>query len=549
MDHEGPVLICGGSVFTATAALPWAEALVIEGSRIVGVGALDELVELFPSASMLDVAGRTVLPGLIDAHNHFLATGESLSSVDARYPGIPTMDDLIRTLADAARFAPTGEWITASGFDDAKYERVLTRWDLDRASATHPIRVHHVSGHHVFVNSVALDQRGVEEDTPDPQGGRLVHDANGRLTGLCLDAAMNLILPVDVDIGSHGPNFHTVTTVEESVAHVERAGRAFLEAGLTTVCDAQVTRRELVAYRDARRQGKLGVRTVCMPLSNQLDELLSLGLAGPFGDDHLSIGAMKFYADGSLIGGTASFVEPYGVNHEFEGSMYWSPSELKEMIAAAHMGGWQVGVHVQGDRAMAAVLDALESAVAAAPRDHRHRLEHAGYATSELIQRIAQLGAITVNQPNYLHDSGDEFLARLGVRAHGLQPLRDELDAGITVVLSSDSDVTSYRPLHTIRSAIERRTSSGIPIGASQALTLEEALRAHTISAAHALRMEDRIGSIEVGKLADVVVVDGDLTSTKVEEISSLGIWLTLLDGRVEHAEDPSLTCGLDAAG
>ena len=212
------------------------------------------------------------------------------------------------------------------------------------------------------------------------------------------------------------------------------------------------------------------------------------------------------------------------------------------MIAAAHMGGWQIGVHVQGDRAMVAVMDALEAAVANAPRDHRHRLEHAGYPTPALIERIARLGAITINQPNYLRDSGDEFLARLGERAHQLQPLRDELDAGITVVLSSDSDVTSYRPLDTIRAAVERRTSSGTPLGASQKLTLEEALRAHTITAAYALRMEDRIGSIEVGKLADVVVVDGDLTSTSVEEISSLGIWLTLLDGRVEHAEDPSVT-------
>jgi predicted amidohydrolase YtcJ len=251
---------------------------------------------------------------------------------------------------------------------------------------------------------------------------------------------------------------------------------------------------------------------------------------------------MKFYADGSLIGGTASFVEPYGEHGEFEGSMYWSPSELREMIVAAHVGGWQVGVHVQGDRAMGAVMEALEAAVGAAPRDHRHRLEHAGYATPALIERIARLGAITINQPNYLHDSGDEFLARLGERAHGLQPLRDEIDAGITVVLSSDSDVTSYRPLDTIRSAIVRRTSAGATIGGSQALTLEEALRAHTINAAYALRMEDRIGSIEVGKLADIVIIDGDLTSTKVGEIPSLGVWLTLLNGRVEHTKDGSLT-------
>ena len=243
-ESERPVLLGGGRVFTA-ATDPWAEALVYRGARIVAVGALSDLLERFPAAERLDVEGRTVLPGLIDAHNHFLATGESLASIDARYPGTASIEDLVRMLADAAATTAPGAWITAFGFDDAKYDDTLTRWDLDRASTAHPIRVHHVSGHHVFVNSLALNERGVADDTPDPQGGSLVRDANGRLTGLCLDAAMNLILPVAVDIGAHGPNFHTLAPVEESVADVDRAARAFLAAGLTTVCDAQVTRREL----------------------------------------------------------------------------------------------------------------------------------------------------------------------------------------------------------------------------------------------------------------------------------------------------------------
>jgi predicted amidohydrolase YtcJ len=155
-----------------------------------------------------------------------------------------------------------------------------------------------------------------------------------------------------------------------------------------------------------------------------------------------------------------------------------------------------------------------------------------------LIQRIASLGLITVNQPNYLRDSGDEFLVDLGPRAHGLQPLRAELEAGIAVVLSSDSDVTSYRPLDSIKASMARRTVAGAEIGSDQALTLEEALIAHTATAAYALRMEDRIGSFEAGKLADVVVIDGDLETTLVEDLSSLDIWLTMLGGRVRHAMD-----------
>jgi predicted amidohydrolase YtcJ len=537
--EEREIVLSGGRVFTSAASgPPWAEALAISGDNVTAVGSVEELTARFPGAKRVNVEGRTVLPGLIDAHNHFLATGESLDSVDVRSPGVASIDDVVDRLAAAARETASGEWVSAFGLDDAKLEHPLTRADLDRASTRHPISVNHVSGHGCVVNSTALAMRAIGRGTPTPPGGQLGRDTAGEPNGVFLDAAMQLILPVALDIGSHGPNFHTEIPLDRSVDLVEQAGNAFVEAGLTTVCDPQVSCRELSAYREARRQGRLPLRTVCMPLSHQLEEFRAVGLAGPFGDDELSIGAMKFYADGSLIAGTAVFSEAYGEHGEFEGLMLHSDDELEELLTAAHLDGWQVGVHVQGDRAMTTVLDILELAIARAPRDHRHRLEHAGYPTPELIERIASLGIIAVNQPNFLHDSGDEFLSRLGARAHGLQPLRSELDAGITVVLSSDSDVSSYEPLETIRNAIARRTLSGAEIGADQALTLEEALRAHTISAAYALRMEDRIGSLEAGKLADITVIDGDLEQTPVEEIASLGIWMTMVGGRPRHAAE-----------
>lgn len=538
-DIPSQVVLHRGRAFTADRRRPWADAVAFDRSGILAVGTDDEVRGRFPDARAIDVGGRTVVPGFIDAHNHFLATGESLSSIDVRYPVVASCEDLVRTIAKAARTTPQGTWIRAFGFDHAKYDSVPTRWDLDRATTRHPVLVYHVSGHHVLVNSAMLQVRGLRDDTPDPVGGELVRDAAGRLTGLCLDAAMNLVLPVVVDIGNHGPNFHTEALLEDLVDAVDRAGAAFLQAGLTTVCDAQVSRRELTAYRAAAEAGRLRLRTVCMPLSHQLDEYLSIGLAGPFGNDLLRLGAMKFYADGSLIGGTAAFDVPYGERGELPGSLYWQPEELREMIVAAHVGGWQVGVHAQGDRAIEVALDAIDAAVRAQPReDHRHRLEHAGYPTGEQVRRIAQLGVITVNQPRYLHDSGDEFLSRLGKRAHGLQPLRDEIEAGVTVVLSSDSDVASYRPLEVIASAIARRTRSGEPIGADQALTLEEALFAYTIDAAFALRLEDRLGSLERGKCADLVVIDGDLEATPTAEIASLGIWKTFLGGRPAYEAD-----------
>lgn len=530
-----PVALLGGRVFTSDRRRLWSDAVAFDGSGILTVGSVDEVRRLVPTAEAIDVGGRTIVPGFVDAHNHFLATGESLSSIDVRYPNVASSDDLVGAVREAAVSTPAGTWIYAFGFDHAKYDKTPTRWDLDRATTRHPVLVYHVSGHHALVNSAAMQARGLDEATPDPPGGELVRDGEGRLTGLCLDAAMNLILPVVVDIGSHGPNFHTEAPVEELVDAVDRAGAAYLAVGLTTVCDAQVSRRELEAYRAALASGRLRLRTVCMPLSHQLEEYRSIGLAGPFGDERLRLGAMKFYADGSLIGGTAVFEVPYGEDGELHGSLYWQPEELRELVVRAHRGGWQVGIHAQGDRAIGYALDAIEAALTTEPREHRHRLEHAGYPTRAQIERIARLGVITVNQPRYLHDSGDEFLTRLGPRAHGLLPLRAELDAGIRVVLSSDSDVASYHPLQQIASAIERRTRAGAPIGPDQHLSLEEAMLAYTIDAAHSLRLEDRIGSLEPGKLADVVVIDGDLEATPPGDLGSLSAWKTFLGGHLVH--------------
>jgi predicted amidohydrolase YtcJ len=528
-----------GTIYTADQDGSWAEAVAVEAGRVLMVGSDDEVLAAHPAAARFDVGGRTVVPGFIDAHNHYLATGEGMASMDARYPGIASVEDLAAAVASIADATPEGQWIRGFGFNHAKYDRAPTRWDLDRATTSHPVAIQHVSGHYLLVNSAVLAAAGIDDDTPDPKGGSFVRDEAGRLTGLCLDAATGLVEPVAVDIGSHGPNFHTRTSAEELLAAIERAGRAFVADGLTTVCDAQVTARELAAYREARSRGDWSVRVACMPLSHQLTEFETIGLAGPFGDNMLWLGPMKFYMDGALTGGTAAFSEPYGESAEFEGLLYWEPQELEEMVGRAHALGWQVGVHAQGDRAIEAVLDAFEAAMTAHPRpDPRHRIEHCGYPTPDQLERMARLGVIAINQPNYLHDLGDDFLARLGERAQWLQPMRAELNSGVRFAVSSDADVTTHRPLETIANAVLRTTIDGQSIGLDQALTTEEAVRAHTIEAAYSIFTEDWLGSIEPGKYADLTVIDGDLFSVPPEEIRHLNVWLTVIDGEVVY--DPA---------
>lgn len=522
----------GGAIFTGVRGSPWVEAVAVRETSVVATGGLVELLSLSPAAEVVDLAGGTLLPGLVDAHNHFLSTGESLASLDLRFPAVASGEDLLEVVRAAAASKPSGEPVVGFGFDNGKYA-LPSLAALDDAAGEHPLNLFHTSGHNVLVNSQVLREHGVEGSTADPPGGRFVRDAGGRLTGLCLDAACAAVVPAEVDIGSHGPNFHTKASTEALVAAVDRASRAFRAAGLTCVADAQVTSRELRGYRAARQRGVLGVRTVCMPLSHQLDSYNSLGLVGPFGDDHLSIGHLKIYADGSLTGGTAAFSDAVGATGQVA-SWFHEPDDLGDLIECAWTAGWRIGVHAQGDAAIAATLDGFERAARRHPAfDARPRIEHAGLPTAAGVQRLAALRGIAVNQPSYLFDFGDEYAESLGDHVHDLQPWRDELEAGVRVVISSDSDVSTYRPLTTIGHAMTRRTIGGLEIGPRHRLTLDEALFAHTIDAAFAVGLEQRIGSLEPGRAADLTWLATDLRSVPAEEVANVKVVATAIDGEL----------------
>ena len=523
-------IFANGAVFTGRRDRPWAEAVAVRGADVIGIGSLGELRRAVAGAAEVDVAGGTVVLGFVDAHNHFLSTGESLASIDLRYPAVDSGEALLAAVRGAAATAATGETISGFGFDHRRYGLPDIE-GLDEASGDHPLHLFHTSGHHVLVNSRVLREAGVDDDTVDPPGGGFDRDGGGHLTGLCLDTACGVVLPTDVEIGSHGPNFHVRAPLATLVAAVARADAAYVEAGLTCVADAQVTARELRAYREARASGALRIRAVCMPLSHQLDDFRAIGVAGPFGDEHLSLGHLKVYADGTLTGGTAAFRDDLGIRTQVA-SFFHEPLELVELIRRAWGDGWRVAVHAQGDLAISLVLDGFEAGAGAAPRDDaRPRIEHAGLPRTSEIDRMRALGVIAVQQPTYLFDYGDEYLESLGELAHELQPWRDELEAGVRVVISSDSDVTTYRPLTTIANAMRRRTRTGVVVGERHRLSLEEALFAHTADAAFAVGMEHRVGSLEPGKAADLTVVSEDLRRLTPDEIADVPVARTVIGG------------------
>ena len=270
-----------------------------------------------------------------------------------------------------------------------------------------------------------------------------------------------------------------------------------------------------------------------MPLSHQLDALETIGLSGPFGDDLLSIGHMKIYADGTLTGGTAAFSGALGIERQLA-SYFHEPAALRALIERAWTNGWRIGVHAQGDEAIAAVLDGFERGMRANPMpDPRPRIEHAGFPGADGVRRMRALDVIAVTQPSYLFDYGDEYHDLLGEHAHDLQPWRAFLDAGVRVVISSDSDVSSYRPLETTANAMLRQTRSGEVLGAQHRLTLEEALFAHTIDAAYAVGLDDRLGSLEPGKSADLTVLGEALRDLEPQVIGDVSVSATMLGGDI----------------
>jgi predicted amidohydrolase YtcJ len=515
---------------------PYAGAIGIEGNRIVAVGDVEEVRRgLPPDALEIHAGDRTVVPGFVDAHNHYLATAESFAGVEAR--DVTSIAELQLRVGEFAERRAPGTWIRGHGLEWSAFEegRFPDRGDLDEVSRTHPILLEHVSGHAILVNSLAMKLRGVGDDVRDPDGGTFDRDDRGRPTGIARDAATNLLLGPSVDIGHHGPNFHTELEVEEGVGMLAAAAPRYFAAGLTTIADPQVSSRELGIYREAHRRGIPGPRVVAMPLSHQLDELIAIGLAGPFGDDRLRIGAMKFYTDGAITAGTAAFSEGLGPGRS-TGTFYHEPDAFRALIARAHEAGWDLAVHTMGDRAFDLALGAFEAAFRAHPsEDPRPRVEHGTYPTPAQRERMAALGVMPVTQPGSIRELGNVWKVQLGDRIHEAMPLRGWLDLGIRPVISSDAFVQSFRALDTVSAATWRVTPDGTRVGEHHELTIEEAVRAHTIDAARALRLEDRLGSIEVGKLADLAVIDGDLLAAEPAHIGELGTWLTILGGEVVH--------------
>ena len=521
-------LIAGGPILTI-AAPARAEAVAIIGDRIAHVGTLaDCRTVLGPDHAQLDLAGRTLLPGFVDAHCHPLMLSQTASWLDVSPTVARSIPELVAVLRAHAATLPPGEPLRAYGYAQRAWPefRHPVAAELDGAATDREIYVMNASGHGGVLNSFGLAAHGITRDTPDIAGGEIGRGPDGAPNGLVWDAACDLLTgPDGVKIGRHGPNIHLPEPADRWPGLLAAAQDAFLANGVTTVVDAQVSRRELETYVTGYAAGRLKLRIEMLVLSALLDEVLTLGLTRRLGGETLAFAGIKLYADGALGSGTAYFPgRATPRTRRQTGTLYHEPAAYHELVRRAHAAGLQTGTHAQSPDALTMVMDAVEAAQAAVPRpDMRHRIDHCGLPRHDQVARIAALGMVPVAQPGHHHQYGDGVERAVGKDlGERYNPLGDFAAAGVHFALSSDAPVSPPTPFVAIQAAVDRRTVTGHVMGdASLRIDVATALHAHTLGAAYAIHREGAVGSLEAGKLADLAIVSADPLAVPATEVGS----------------------------
>jgi predicted amidohydrolase YtcJ len=537
-DSPAPELILrNANVITMNPLQPTAQALALGGGRILAVGSNDALRAWTTGpAQVRDLGGRTVLPGFYDSHNHMLLTGLNLAAVDLSAAN--TVDDVLTAMAHRAAAVPSGQWVLSSARwheSQLAERRFPHRTELDRASSTHPILLQR-GGHNVVANTRALEVAGITPDVVNPLGGTFVRDADGTLSGHAIGAAAAQIrarMPAPAR-----------AVLWQVLARIEQAYNA---AGITSVIDPGLTLAEIDAYRTlASTTSQPTVRASLMwrlnpgygseRLEHTLAELASGAIDRELDDPWTRVLAIKVGVDGGVEAGF--YREPYLFADDPanpRGKPYVSQENLEAFCVAAARAGWQVGAHCVGDAAIDATLLAFAAANAAAPIvGRRWTLIHMMYARDDHWARANQLGVIVTAQQPLLFTLADGFRRYIGPdRTRDIEPLRMYLDRSTQPVGGgSDSPVTPYEPLLGIWSSVTRQTQQAGVQGLHWRISVEEALRMYTLGSAYAAFEETRKGSIEPGKLADLVVLDQDPRAIEPEALRDIKVVQTFVDGR-----------------
>jgi len=526
MERTEPDLILhNGNIWTASATQPRVQAVAIAGGRFLAVGSNEEVLALAAGgAKKIDLAGNTVLPGFIDAHTHPAEAGlDHLRMVDC---DLRSIGDILSALRKRAAETSGGEWVLGFKYDDTKTSdgRPLSLADLDGAVPGHPVFVEHRGGHTAWVNSLAMQMVKVDDKTPDPPGGKYDHDpATGHLTGHIRENAKT-------GFQNFIPSNFTRDDRREGVKLISKM---MTRSGVTSVGDAFGSPDDLRAYQEAREAGELSFRVYCLIGFQFIDQMLSAGIRTGLGDEWVRVGAMKMICDGSISERTARLSQPYIGRPDDFGILVAGEDELYPVARKAHAAGWQLGTHANGDVAIDTTLRVYERLQRELPRrDPRFRLEHCTVVNDALVQRIKALGAIPLPFSTYAYYHGEKMKEYGAERVDHMFALRTFIDAGIRPTQASDYPPGPFEPMMALRSEVTRTDSKGNVWGPKQKITVEEAIRVGTVNGSYASYEENLKGSIEPGKLADLVVLGRDPFKVDPLELINIPIQRTMVGGK-----------------
>lgn len=541
------------------------QAMALSGDgKILAIGNLSEVMSALPAGSVskrLDLQGKTVLPGLIDAHGHVLEQGFTATSLQLREA--KTLQQAQAMIAAYGKQHPDHAWITGFGWNQVVWQlgRFPTAKEIDSVLPDRPVMLERIDGHASWANSRALQLAGIDKNTPDPEGGRIERDAQGNPTGVLIDKASKLI-------------WRLVPPASEAQrrAALDASMQQLSAFGLTSVHDAGVDVAMDALYREFAAKGKLSTRVYGMirGVEQDFDTLSARGPITGMADEHYTLRAVKLFADGALGSRGAAMLAPYADAPHSKGLLFMDAASLQKQVSKAAGKGYQVNVHAIGDAANAQVLDALERAPlitaatggtgamgaingkpgaqsgagnmaqpAVASRidgGPRHRVEHAQVVALADIPRFASLGIIPSMQP--VHATSDKNMAeaRVGAaRIRGAYAWRSFLQQGSRIACGSDFPIESPNPFEGIHAAVTRQDMDNAPVGGwypEQALSVLEALRCFTLDAAYAAHQENSLGSLEKGKWADFVVIDQDLFKISIYDIYKIRVLQTWVGGK-----------------
>lgn len=527
LEQEKPDLILhNGNILTMNGKEPRAQAVAVARDRFLAVGSDADVLNLASATSKkVDLGGKTITPGFIDAHSHPAEAGlMHLRMVDCDLRSISAIQ---AALHERAAKTPAGEWVLGFKYDDTKTEegRPLTVADLDAAVPHHPVHIEHRGGHTTYSNSLALRKAGIDEKTPDPPGGKIDRDpTTGKLTGRVAESANDLF---DKAIP------HTFTR-EDHREGVKLISKMLARTGITSATEAQGSPTDLLAYQDAHESGDLLYRAYCFINFHFLDAMIAAGNRTGLGDEWVRVGAVKLVCDGSISERTARLSTPYEGRPNDYGILVMTEDELYTHGRKAHLAGWQIGTHANGDVAIDTTLRVYERLQKESPRrDSRFRLEHCTVVNDSLIARIKALGAIPTPFSTYVYYHGEKMRYYGAERLNHMFALRSFLDAGIRPTQASDYPPGEFIPMMALQSEVTRTDTKGNVWGPKQRISVEEAIRVGTLNGAYASYEENIKGSIEVGKLADLVVLGRDplkenpstLVIIPVERTMAGGCW------------------------